>query len=111
LDVEEDEIIDGLEDLTITKVEELSLDEDTSNSESLKDIEVTEIDQTKFGKIAIFKEENRPPTPYATEEQFQTLLYQINELLRYLNKQPIKYAYKTPDIIAAMRQDFYNLSC
>jgi hypothetical protein len=36
-------MIDSLEDLTITKVEELSLDEDTSDSESLKDIEVTEI--------------------------------------------------------------------
>jgi hypothetical protein len=111
LDVEEDEMIDGLEDLTITKVEELSSDEDTSDSESLEDMEVTEIDQTKFGKMAIFKEENRPPTPHATEEQFQTLAYQINELLRYLNKQPIEYAYETPDIMAAMRQDFYNLSC
>jgi hypothetical protein len=111
LDVEEDEMIDGLEDLTITKVEELSSDEDTSDSESLEDMEVTEIDQTKFGKMAIFKEENRPPTPHATEEQFQTLSYQINELLRYLNKQPIEYAYETPDIMAAMRQDFYNLSC
>jgi hypothetical protein len=75
LDVEEDEMIDGLEDLTITKVEELSSDEDTSDSESLEDMEVTEIDQTKFGKMAIFKEENRPPTPHATEEQFQTLAY------------------------------------
>jgi hypothetical protein len=111
LDVEEDEMIDGLEDLTITKVEEISSDEDTSDSESLEDMEVTEIDQTKFGKMAIFKEENRPPTPHATEEQFQTLSYQINELLRYLNKQPIEYAYETPDIMAAMRQDFYNLSC
>ncbi|RYO52559.1 hypothetical protein AA0116_g11629 [Alternaria tenuissima] len=60
--------------------------------------------------MAIFKEENRPPTPHATEEQFQTLSYQINKLLQYLNKQPIKYAYKTLDIIAAMRQNFYNLS-
>jgi len=104
-------MIDSLEDLTITKVEELSSDEDTSDSEPIGDIEVTEIDQTKFGKMAIFKEENRPPTPHATEEQFQTLSYQINELLRYLNKQPIEYAYETPDIMAAMRQDFYNLSC
>lgn len=104
-------MIDSLKDLTITKVEELSSDEDTSDSEPIRDIEVTEIDQTKFGKIAIFKEENRPPTPYATEEQFQTLSYQINELLRYLNKQPIEYAYETPDIMTAMRQDFYNLSC
>jgi hypothetical protein len=42
--VEEDEMIDGLEDLTITKREELSLDEDTADFESLEDIEVTEID-------------------------------------------------------------------
>ena len=41
----------------------------------------------------------------------KTLSSQINQLLRYLNKLPIEYAYETPDIIAAMRQDFYNLSC
>ncbi|RYN70768.1 hypothetical protein AA0117_g10092 [Alternaria alternata] len=111
LDVEDDEIIDGLEDLTITKVEELSPDEDTSDPESFEDLEVTEIDQTKFGKIAIFKEENRPSTPYVPEEQIKTLSSQINQLLRYLNKPPIEYAYETPDIMAAMRQDFYNLSC
>lgn len=70
LDVEEDKMIDSLEDLTITKREELSSDEDTADSESLEDMEVTEINQTKFGKMAIFKEENRPPTPHATEEQF-----------------------------------------
>ncbi|OAG13213.1 hypothetical protein CC77DRAFT_900354, partial [Alternaria alternata] len=74
-------------------------------------LEVTEIDQTKFGKIAIFKEGNRPSTPYVPEEQIKTLSSQINQLLQYLNKPPIEYAYKTPDIIAAMRQDFYNLSC
>ena len=61
--------------------------------------------------MAIFKEENRPSTPYVPEEQMKTLSSQINQLLRYLNKPPIEYAYKTPDIIAAMRQDFYNLSC
>ena len=44
LDVEDDEMIDGLEDLTITKVEGLSSDEDTSDLESSKDLEVTEID-------------------------------------------------------------------
>jgi hypothetical protein len=44
LDVEDDEMIDGLEDLTITKVEELSSDEDTSDPESFEDLEVTEID-------------------------------------------------------------------
>ena len=36
-------MIDGLEDLTITKVEELSSDEDTSDPESFEDLEVTEI--------------------------------------------------------------------
>jgi hypothetical protein len=111
LDVEDNEMIDGLEDLTITKVEELSSDEDTSEPESPEDLEVTEIDQTKFGKMAIFKEENRPSTPYVPEEQMKTLSSQINQLLRYLNKPPIEYAYETPDIMAAMRQDFYNLSC
>jgi hypothetical protein len=111
LDVEDDEMIDSLEDLTITKVEELSLEEDTSDPESFEDLEVTEIDQTKFGKMAIFKEGNRPSTPYVPEEQMKTLSSQINQLLRYLNKPPIEYAYETPDIMAAMRQDFYNLSC
>jgi hypothetical protein len=109
--VEDNEMIDGLEDLTITKVEELSSNKDTSNLESFKDLEVTEINQTKFSKIAIFKEGNRPSTPYVPEEQMKTLSSQINQLLRYLNKPPIEYAYETPDIIAAMRQDFYNLSC
>jgi hypothetical protein len=61
--------------------------------------------------MTIFKEENRPPTPYVPEEQIKTLSSQINQLLRYLNKPPIEYAYETLDIIAAMRQDFYNLSC
>jgi hypothetical protein len=103
LDVEDDEMIDGLEDLTITKVEELSLEEDTSDPESFEDLEVTEIDQTKFGKMAIFKEGNRPSTPYVPEEQMKTLSSQINQLLRYLNKPPIEYAYETLDIIAAMR--------
>jgi hypothetical protein len=42
--VEDNKIIDGLKDLTITKVEELSLDKDTSELESFRDLEATEID-------------------------------------------------------------------
>ena len=38
------------------------------------------------------------------------LSLQINQLLRYLNKPDIEYAYETPNIMAAMRQDFYELS-
>ncbi|KAI0568042.1 hypothetical protein Alg215_12396, partial [Pyrenophora tritici-repentis] len=33
-----------------------------------KDLEATEIDQTKFGKMAMFEGINRPPTPYIQEE-------------------------------------------
>ncbi|KAG9375665.1 hypothetical protein A1F94_013803 [Pyrenophora tritici-repentis] len=35
-----------------------------------KNLEATEIDQTKFGKMATFEEVNRPSTPYVQEEEF-----------------------------------------
>ncbi|KAI1521897.1 hypothetical protein PtrSN001A_011978, partial [Pyrenophora tritici-repentis] len=35
---------------------------------------------------------------------------QINQLLRHLNKANIEYACEEPNIMAAMRQDFYRLS-
>lgn len=106
-----DEIVNGIDDLTIiTKEEPTSDEESTSETESCEDLEATEIDQTKFGKMAEYQETHRPATPYAPEEQMKTLSSQVNQLLRYLNKPPIEYAYETPDIMAAMRQDFYNLS-
>lgn len=101
------EIINGIEDITIITKEEPSSDEYISEDE---DLEATEIDKTKFGKMAKYEESHRPSTPYAPEEQMKTLSSQINQLLRYLNKPPIEYAYETPDIMAAMRQDFYRLS-
>ncbi|KAF7443286.1 hypothetical protein A1F99_032650 [Pyrenophora tritici-repentis] len=75
-----------------------------------KDLEATEIDQTKFGKMAMFEGINRPPTPYIQEEEFYKLAGQINQLLRHLNKANIEYACEEPNIMAAMRQDFYRLS-
>ncbi|KAG9382292.1 hypothetical protein A1F94_007946 [Pyrenophora tritici-repentis] len=57
-----------------------------------KDLEATEIDQTKFGKMAMFEGINRPPTPYIQEEEFYKLARQINQLLRHLNKAKIEYA-------------------
>ncbi|KAI0616152.1 hypothetical protein TUN199_11860, partial [Pyrenophora tritici-repentis] len=75
-----------------------------------KDLEATEIDQTKFGKMAMFEGINRPPTPYIQEEEFYKLARQINQLLRHLNKAKIEYACEEPNIMAAMRQDFYRLS-
>ncbi|KAG9377121.1 hypothetical protein A1F94_012721 [Pyrenophora tritici-repentis] len=74
------------------------------------DLEATEIDQTKFGKMAMFEGINRPPTPYIQEEEFYKLARQINQLLRHLNKANIEYACEEPNIMAAMRQDFYRLS-
>ncbi|KAI1671179.1 hypothetical protein L13192_04536 [Pyrenophora tritici-repentis] len=41
------------------------------------------------------------------EEEFYKLAGQINQLLRHLNKANIEYACEEPNIIAAMRQDFY----
>jgi hypothetical protein len=105
-----DGIINGMEDVTLITEEESSMDEDLSELESDEDLEATEIDKTKFGKMAKFTESHRPSTPYAPEEQMKTLASQINQLLRYLNKPSIEYAYETPDIMAAMRQDFYQLS-
>ncbi|KAG9382273.1 hypothetical protein A1F94_002118 [Pyrenophora tritici-repentis] len=55
-----------------------------------KDLEATEIDQTKFGKMAMFEGINRPPTPYIQEEEFYKLAGQINQLLRHLNKANIE---------------------
>jgi hypothetical protein len=104
------EIVNGIDDLTIITKEEPTSDEYVSESESYEDLEVTEIDQTKYGKMANFQDSNRAPTPYAPKEQQKTLASQINKLLQYLNKPPIEYASETPDVIAAMRQDFYNLS-
>jgi hypothetical protein len=106
-----DEIVEGLDDLTIITTEQPTSDEEsTSEVEYFDDLEATEIDQTKFGKMMSFQETHRPSTPYAPEEQFKTLSSQVNRLLNYLNKDRIDYAYETPDIMAAMRQDFYQLS-
>lgn len=105
-----DEIVNGIDDLTIITKEEPTSEEYVSESESCEDLEVTEIDKTKYGKMANFRDSNRASTPYAPEEQQKTLASQINKLLQYLNKPPIEYASETPDVLAAMRQDFYNLS-
>jgi hypothetical protein len=49
------DLVNGLDDLTIMQPEEFSSDEKTSKLESLEDLEATEIDQTKFGKMAKFQ--------------------------------------------------------
>ena len=81
--------------------EEPTLEYNILKDES-KNLEATEINQTKFGKIATFKEVNRLSIPYIQEEEFYKLAGQINQLLRHLNKANIKYAYKEPSIIAAI---------
>ncbi|CAG5138766.1 uncharacterized protein ALTATR162_LOCUS435 [Alternaria atra] len=76
-----DEIVNGIDDLTIITKEEPTSDEYVSESESYEDLEVTEIDKTKYGKMANFQDSNRAPTPYAPKEQQKTLASQINKLL------------------------------
>jgi len=94
-----------------TTQEDVSSDEySTSEEESEEPMEVTEIDQTKLGKMELFKNNNRPSTPHVQEDQMIQLSSQINQLLRHLNKPDIEYAYETPDIMAKMREDYYHLS-
>ncbi|KAI1686157.1 reverse transcriptase [Pyrenophora tritici-repentis] len=112
IEINTQESVLGLDNLTL--VESDSEEEPTSEYDMLEDesknLEATEIDQTKFGKMATFEEVNRPSTPYVQEEEFYKLAGQINQLLRHLNKADIEYAYEEPSIMAAMRQDFYRLS-
>jgi hypothetical protein len=78
-----DEIVNGIDDLTIITKEEPTSDEYVSESESYEDLEVTEIDQTKYGKMANFQDSNRAPTPYAPKEQQRAHASQIANLLQY----------------------------
>ncbi|PZD24339.1 hypothetical protein A1F97_11143, partial [Pyrenophora tritici-repentis] len=113
IEINTQESVLGLDNLTLvesdSEEEQPSSEYDMLEDES-KDLEATEIDQTKFGKMAMFEEINRPPTPYIQEEEFYKLAGQINQLLRHLNKANIEYACEEPNIMAAMRQDFYRLS-
>ena len=104
----------GLENLTLIETdseEEEPASTLTDEYESCDDaLQPTEIDQTKFSRMATFQEVNRPPTPHVYKEEFITLAGQIKQLLRHLNKVDIEYAYEEPNIMAAMRQDFYKLA-
>ena len=106
-----DGVINGLEDLTLITPEDATSDEaSASEDESFQDPEATEIDQTKFGKMELFQQNNRPSTPFVPSNEMLQLSLQNNQLRWYLNKPDVDYAYETPDIMAAMRQDFYELS-
>jgi hypothetical protein len=48
------EIVNGVNNLTIITKEEPTSDENVSELESFEDLEVTEINQTKYSKIANF---------------------------------------------------------
>ncbi|KAF7441678.1 hypothetical protein A1F99_140160 [Pyrenophora tritici-repentis] len=113
IEINTQESVLGLDNLALvesdSEEEQPTSEYDMLEDES-KDLEATEIDQTKFGKMAMFEGINRPPTPYIQEEEFYKLARQINQLLRHLNKAKIEYACEEPNIMAAMRQDFYRLS-
>ncbi|KAE8846669.1 hypothetical protein HRS9139_01236 [Pyrenophora teres f. teres] len=76
IEINTQERVLGLDNLTLVE-SDLEEEEPTSEYDILedvsKDLEATEIDQTKFGKMATFEEINRLSTPYAQEEEFYKL--------------------------------------
>jgi hypothetical protein len=106
----DDGIVNGLEDLTLITQEDATSDEaSASEDESYEDLEATEIDQTKFSKMERFKEAHRPATPFVPSDEMLLLSQKVNQLRWYLNKDDVDYAYETPNIMAAMRQDLHFL--
>ncbi|KAK1917080.1 hypothetical protein P3342_001662 [Pyrenophora teres f. teres] len=67
IEINTQESVLGLDNLTLVE-SDLEEEEPTSEYDILedesKDLEATEIDQTKFGRMATFEEINRPSTPY-----------------------------------------------
>jgi hypothetical protein len=103
-----DGIVNGLEDLTLITQDEPSSDNDTPEDDPTTDEEVEEIDHTKYGKQAKFKEVNRPPTPHNNIiiQCPQYLNHQINALRRQLNKPELVFEDTPKDFYADFK--YYN---
>ncbi|KAI9881941.1 MAG: hypothetical protein M1823_006346, partial [Watsoniomyces obsoletus] len=88
--------------------DELSSNEDTPEDDPTTDEEVEEIDRTKYGKQAKFKEVNRPPTPHNNIiiQCPQYLNHQINALRRQLNKPELTFEDTPKDFYADFK--YYN---
>ena len=89
-----DGIVSGLEDLTLITQEESPSDDNIPEDDPTTELEVEEIDRTKYGKQAAFKDANRPPTPHGAVfiRCPQYLDDKVNALRRQLNKPEISFA-------------------
>jgi hypothetical protein len=102
-----DGIVSGLEDLTLITQEEPPSDNNTEDDPTTEP-EVEEIDRTKYGKQAAFKEVNRPPTPHNNViiQCPQHMNHRINALRRQLNKPEIAFQDIPIDFYAEFK--YYN---